>query len=148
MQRFEQTPRPAAVVVAWRHKETRWVCCTARRTKASQPTLTAFGLAAKRRAEYASVNLYWYFVFHTAVTDWCRCCCARLLLLYESTRKCPRRGRRRVRFPRSLDPSPCQPTVVRSRRDAPPTDRASGAKQRRCVTIQLIDRSAAACSRG
>ena len=56
MQRFEQTPR-TDVVVVWRRKETRWVRCTARRTQASEPTLTAFGLAAKRRAKWARVNL-------------------------------------------------------------------------------------------
>ena len=55
-----------------------------------------------------------------------------------------------MRFSWSLGASPRQPTVVWSRRDTPPADRASGAKQRRCtaVTIQLIDRAAAVCCRG
>ena len=65
VQGFEQTSRPAVVVVVvWRRKETRWVRCTARRTQTSEPTLTAFGLAAKRCAECARVNLSCYFLFH------------------------------------------------------------------------------------
>ena len=62
MQRFEQTPRPTLVVVVvvvvvvviYRREETRWVRCTARRTQASEPTPSAFGLAAKGRAECAA----------------------------------------------------------------------------------------------
>ena len=60
---IEQTSRPTAVVVVvvvvdvWRHEETRWVRCTARRAQASEPRLAAFGLATKRRAECARVNL-------------------------------------------------------------------------------------------
>ena len=68
VQRFEQTPRPTAAVVVWRREETRWVRRTELRTQASQPTLAAFGLAAKRRAECARGNVSWYFVFHN-VTD-------------------------------------------------------------------------------
>ena len=41
---------------------------TARRTQAPEPTLTAFGLAVKRRAECARVNLPGYSVCHN-VTD-------------------------------------------------------------------------------
>ena len=60
--RFEQTPRPTAVVVVWRREETRWAHCAARRIPASEPTLTALGLAAKRPAECARVNLSWHSV--------------------------------------------------------------------------------------
>ena len=56
------TPRLTAVMV-WRREEARWVRCTARMPKASEPTLDAYGLA-KRRAACASVNLSSYFVFH------------------------------------------------------------------------------------
>ena len=63
VQRFEQTPRATAAVTVWRREKTRWVRCTARRTQACEQTLTAFGLAEKRRAERAIVNLSWYFVF-------------------------------------------------------------------------------------
>ena len=49
----ERTPRPTAVIVVWSRDETRWVRCTARRIQASETKLNAFGLAAKRRADYA-----------------------------------------------------------------------------------------------
>ena len=51
----------------------------ARKTQASEPTPAAFGLAAKRRAECATirVNLFWYFVVHH-LTDYCCCCCTSL----------------------------------------------------------------------
>ena len=55
--RAEQTPRPTAAVVVWRREETRWVRRTARRTQASEPTLTAFGPAAERCAECAKFKL-------------------------------------------------------------------------------------------
>ena len=58
VQKFEQTP--SAVVVVWQWGETRWVRSTARRTQASEPRLTAYGLAAKRRGECARVNLSSY----------------------------------------------------------------------------------------
>ena len=54
------------LVLVWRREETRWVRCTARRTRAFDPTLTASGLAAKRRAECAGVNLSRYFVMTAA----------------------------------------------------------------------------------
>ena len=57
-----------------------------------------------------------------------------------------------MRFSWYLGPGPRQPTAVWPRRDVPPADCASGAKQRRyidsSVTIQLIDRLAAARRRG
>ena len=124
-------------------RETRWVRCAARRNQVSERRLTASGLAAKRRGECARVNLSSYFEFHH-VTDCCCCCTA-----VQSTSTYPRRGCR-VRFSWSLSPSPRRPAVFWPRRDAPPADCASGAKQRRytcCVTIQLIDRSAAVCCR-
>ena len=68
MPRFERMPRPTVVVVVWRLEETCRVRCTGRRTKASEPTLTASGLVAKRRAERTRVNLclgvlcFWRFV--------------------------------------------------------------------------------------
>ena len=40
-----------------------------------------------------------------------------------------------VRFSWSLSPSPHQPIVVWPRRDVPPADRASGAKQRRYTAV-------------
>ena len=46
-----------------------------------------------------------------------------------------RRSARRVRFSWSLGPSPSQPTVVWPRREAPPADCASGAKQRRYSAV-------------
>ena len=57
--RFEQTPRPTAVVVVWWREETRWVRCTARRTGASEPTRSAlvFGLEAERRAESTRLGI-------------------------------------------------------------------------------------------
>ena len=67
VQRFGQRPRPTAVVVVRRREETRWVRYTARRTHASEPRLTASGLAAKRRGECARVNLSWYFVFRDVI---------------------------------------------------------------------------------
>ena len=71
VQRFEQTPRPTAVVVVWRREETCWGRCTAHRTQASEPGLAASDLAAKGRGECAKVNLSWYFLFHN-VADCCR----------------------------------------------------------------------------
>ena len=50
-------PKPSAVLVVWRCEETHWVRCAARWTQASEPTLSAFCRAAKRRAECARVNL-------------------------------------------------------------------------------------------
>ena len=38
---------PIGVVVVWRREETHRVPCTVRRTQASEPTLTASGLAAR-----------------------------------------------------------------------------------------------------
>ena len=75
VQRIGQTPRLTAVVV-WRDEETSWVRCTARRTQAFEPRLTASGLAAKGRGECAinRFNLSWYFGFN-CMTDCC-CCCA------------------------------------------------------------------------
>ena len=87
------TPRPIAVAVVWGIEETRWVRRTARRTKASEPTLAAFGLAAKRLAECAIVNLSWYFVFHNVIGCICcvvspnLCCYVRLRVrIYEEVR--------------------------------------------------------------
>ena len=128
--RFEQTPRPTAVFVVWRREEPCWVRCPARRTQASEPRLTAFGLAAKRRGERARANLSWYFVFHF-VTGCC-CCTA---TFSTSTRTYPRRDASRVRFSWYLGPSPHQATVVWPRRDATPAARGSGAKQRRYIAV-------------
>ena len=64
LRRFEQTPRPTAVLVVWRHEETRWVRCPARRTQASELRLTGPVLTAKKSGECARVNLSWYVVPH------------------------------------------------------------------------------------
>ena len=133
VQRFEQTPRPTAVVMVWRRETTSRVHCTARRTQASESTLTAFRLAPKTRAESARVSLSWYLVFrHSSVTDFCcSCCCCSLrarmhrevhasALLLVST---------------EAPPSTRQPTVVWPRRDAPPADCPSGATQRRYSAV-------------
>ena len=60
------------VVVVWCREETCWVRCTARRTQASEPTLTAFLRSAGGGA--CRVNSSWYFVLHK-MTDCCCCCC-------------------------------------------------------------------------
>ena len=59
---FKQTPRPTAVCCGLAPRRDALRRCTARRIQASEPTLSASGLAAKRRAESARVNLSWYFV--------------------------------------------------------------------------------------
>ena len=100
------------------HEETLWVRCPARRTHASEPTLTAFGLAAKRRAECVSVNLSGYLAFHNVTDCCCRCCYSLRVRIHGEVR--------RVRFSWSLDPSPRQPTAAWPRRDAPPADRTLG----------------------
>ena len=56
VQRFEQTPRPTAILVVWRREEAR-VRCTARRTQAFEATLTASGMAAKLSTECDSTSL-------------------------------------------------------------------------------------------
>ena len=54
----------------------------------------------------------------------------------ESTSTYPQRDARRVRFfSCSLGPSPRRLTLVWPRRDAPPADSASGAKQRRYAAV-------------
>ena len=130
MQRFEQTPRPTAAVAAvWRHEETRRVRCTARRTQASEPTLTASGLSAKRRADCARVIPSWYIVFHN-VTDCCCCCSCCGIRVRNHGEVCA------VRSSWSLGLSPRQPTVVWPRRDAPTARRA-----RNNVAIQVCPHS-------
>ena len=80
------------MVVVRCREETRWVRCTARKTQASEPTLTAFGLAAKRRAEWVRVNRSWHFVlvFHN-VTDCC-CCNLRVRIYGEVRAECASLG--------------------------------------------------------
>ena len=67
--------------------------CTARRTQASEPTLTAF--LRSGGGETCRVNSSWYFVLHN-MTDcccWC-CCCAAAAVVYEyvSTERCAPRA--------------------------------------------------------
>ena len=125
----KQTPRDKLLLLRSGDAKRRIGCAAlrVRRTQASEPTLTAFGLAAKRRADCARANLSWYFVpvFHNVID----CCCC------VPTSTYPRRGARRVRFPWSIGPSPRQPPVVWPRRDAPPADRASCARQRGCAAV-------------
>ena len=87
--RCEQTPRPTAVGVVWWREETRWVRCTARRTPASEPTLTAFLWSGD--GETCRVNLSWYFVLHNVIDCCCCCCCAAAAAViheYVATERC------------------------------------------------------------
>ena len=117
--------RLTAVVVVWCREEPRWVRCTARKTQASEPTLTAFVLAAKRRAECARVNLSWYFapVFHD-VTDCC-CCSLRVRTHGEVGAECASLGLLVSR------PALADCNLATERR----AGRASGAKHRRYTSV-------------
>ena len=125
VQKFDQTPRPTAVLVVWRREDTRWVRCTARRTQVSELRLTVSGLAAKRRGECARVNLSIFCVSQ------CDC----LLLLYSSVVYEYVSTERRV--PSALllvsrpEPAPADCSLATERR----ADRASGAEQRRYTAV-------------
>ena len=128
MQRFEKTPRPTAVVVWSSAAKRRWVRCAARRIQASEPTLTAFNLATKRRAECATSQPVLMFcisqrdltaaggaaaVYEYAPTDWCAP--SALLLVSRS------------------EPAPADCGLATERR----ADRASGAKQLHYRAVSL-----------
>ena len=126
VKRFEQTTRPTALVVVWRREEARRLRCTVRRTQTSEPTLTASGLAARRHAERAYIEVSCPGISYFTIS---------LTAAASGANTNPRRGARRVRLRRSLGPGPRQLTAVWPRRDEPPADCTLGAKQRRYTAM-------------
>ena len=148
------TPRLTAVVVVWPRKETRWVRCTARRTQASEPTLTAFawfGGEETRRAECATkVNLSCYFTPGTSVcrnvTDCCSCfCCSLPGYEFVPTERCAPSAHLLVSRPEPAPANCC--SLATERRTARRLGREATSLYS-CVAIQLINCSAAARCRG
>ena len=79
--------RAYQLLLLWFGESTYSVLRIARWAQASEPSLTAFGLAAKRRTECASVNLFWYFVLCNG-TDCCCCCRLRFRIHGELRAEC------------------------------------------------------------
>ena len=126
------------LLLVWRREETRRVRCTARRTQASEPTLNAFGLAPKRRAECARVSLSWYFVpvFHN-VTD-CFYCSLRKRIHGEGAPSA-------LLLVSRPEPAPVDCSLATERRAVRrPRVGREATSLYSCVTTQLIDRSASA----
>ena len=100
--------------------------CTARSIQASEPTLTASGLAAKRRAE-CTINTVNLLVFCIATDCFCCCCSLRVRIHGGVHAECASLGI-------YLRLSPRQPTVVWPRKTRrPPTAR----REQSNVAIQL-----------
>ena len=116
----------------WSGAAKRRAGCAALREGPKLPSPRCLPLVWRRRyvlsAPQGRVNLSRYFVPDISHCD-------RLLLLYESTSTYARRGARRVCSCWSLGPGPLQRTAIWPRRDASPTDRASGARQRRYTAV-------------
>ena len=114
--------------------------CAACRSQASELTLTSSGLAAKKYAECARVNLFLCFVFRHDVTD---CCCS--LRVRISTERCAPGVLLLVYRP---EPGPADSLATERRAARRRYVGRDATSLYSSVTIQLINRSAAACCRG